>query len=76
MTQTIQNNKLEKVILAVDNMTQVEVKELLKNWPSKNLPTIKIGLELFLKYGQGLILELFKEFRVKIFLDLKFYHFV
>ena len=35
MTQEVQNNKLEKIILAVDNMTQIEVKELLKNWPPK-----------------------------------------
>ena len=71
MTKTTPKSGLDKVILAVDNMTHTEVKDLLKNWPSKKMPTIKIGLELFLKYGQTLVFELFQEFGTKIFLDLK-----
>ena len=71
MNQVNSKESLDKVILAVDNMTQAEVRDLLKNWPSQKMPVIKIGLELFLKYGQPLVLDLFHEFGVKIFLDLK-----
>lgn len=71
MNQMISKDNLDRIILAVDNMTHTEVKALLKSWPSQKMPIIKIGLELFLKYGQPFVLDLFKEFGVKIFLDLK-----
>ena len=71
MSQITSEDKLDRVILAVDDMTHTEVRELLKNWPSPKMPIIKVGLELFLKYGQPLIIDLFQEFKVKIFLDLK-----
>ena len=71
MSQMNSKESLNRVILAVDNMTQSQVKDLLKNWPTQKMPVIKIGLELFLKYGQPFILDLFQKFGVKIFLDLK-----
>ena len=71
MRDALSSDNLNKVILAVDNMTRGEVEELLKSWPSQKMPIIKVGLELFLKYGQQFVLELFQEFGVKIFLDLK-----
>tara|TARA_Y100001970_G_C14053744_1_gene760372 strand:- start:47 stop:790 length:744 start_codon:yes stop_codon:yes gene_type:complete len=71
MNEKISGSNIDRIILAVDDMTSSEVKELLKSWPSQKMPVIKVGLELFLKYGQPLILELFREFGVKIFLDLK-----
>jgi orotidine-5'-phosphate decarboxylase len=63
--------KIEKVILALDNMDVPEIKSFLSNWPISQKPMIKIGLELFYKYGRSLIFELHKEFGTKIFLDLK-----
>ena len=63
--------KIEKIILALDNMSVPEIKTFLSNWPISQKPMIKIGLELFCKYGRPLIFELHKEFGTKIFLDLK-----
>ena len=61
----------DKIILALDNMEVPEIKMFLSRWPLDQKPMVKIGLELFCKYGRPLVLELHKEFGVKIFLDLK-----
>ena len=61
----------DKVILALDNMEVAEIKAFLSRWPLTQRPMVKVGLELFCKYGRSLVLELHQEFGVKIFLDLK-----
>lgn len=63
-------NIISKTILALDNMDLAEIKDTLHG-PCKEIPTIKIGLELFLRYGPSVVSELAKEFQKEIFLDLK-----
>lgn len=63
-------NTLEKIYVALDNMTKEEVFAFLEK-PENNLPNVKIGLELFTKYGPELIKEIKHKFDKDIFLDLK-----
>jgi len=61
---------LAKTIVALDQMNLDEISAFLSR-PENTLPTVKIGLELFLKHGPDLIHTIHRDFNKKIFLDLK-----
>ncbi len=60
----------DKIILAIDGLNIIEAKSLLENCP--NIKWVKVGLELFVREGPGVI-EILKGLNKKIFLDLKFH---
>jgi orotidine-5'-phosphate decarboxylase len=59
---------LDKVFVALDQMSEEEINVLLLDSPIRK---VKIGLELFLLYGPELIHRISTKFNVRIFLDLK-----
>ena len=61
---------LDHLFLALDNLEKKEIHSFLSNSPKK-IRNVKIGLELFLKYGHEIILDLYHTYQVNIFLDLK-----
>lgn len=61
---------LDKVFVALDNMDKEEIFNFLNRTNGK-LKNIKIGLELFNKYGPTVVQELYEKYEVNIFLDLK-----
>jgi orotidine-5'-phosphate decarboxylase len=61
---------LEKVIVALDQMNLDEIDSFLSR-PENNLVTVKVGLELFIKYGPDLVHKIHRDHKKKIFLDLK-----
>lgn len=61
---------IKKTIVALDQMSLSEINLFLEN-KDNTIPTIKIGLELFLKYGPNLVHEIHQKFNKEIFLDLK-----
>lgn len=63
-------NRLDKIIVALDQMSLDEIDQFLKQ-KDNNLPFVKIGLELFVKYGPDLVHKIHLEYKKKIFLDLK-----
>ncbi|MBT3235175.1 MAG: orotidine-5'-phosphate decarboxylase [Bdellovibrionales bacterium] len=63
-------SNLEKTIVALDNMDQARIHSFLEQLDGR-IPTIKVGLELFLKYGTDYLDQLQKIYPCKIFLDLK-----
>jgi orotidine-5'-phosphate decarboxylase len=63
-------NQLDKIIIALDQMTDEEIDFFLKE-TSGQIKKVKIGLELFLKYGPDYIQKVFDKYHVAIFLDLK-----
>lgn len=61
---------MDKIIVALDQMTLEDIDAFLKR--SDNPFTfVKIGLELFVKYGPDLVHKIHDEYQKKIFLDLK-----
>lgn len=60
----------KNVIVALDQMSEEEIDVFLKN-PDNTLPIVKIGLELFLKYGPDLVKKIYNDYKKEIFLDLK-----
>tara|TARA_R110000868_G_scaffold90968_4_gene252126 strand:+ start:5313 stop:5999 length:687 start_codon:yes stop_codon:yes gene_type:complete len=60
----------QKVFVALDNMDQTEVLDLLPKLSNK-VGGIKIGLEMYLRFGREFILKAHKIFDGEIFLDLK-----
>lgn len=62
--------KLDRIIVALDQMSLDEIDQFLK-LKDNNLPFVKIGLELFVKYGPDLVHKIHREYQKKIFLDLK-----
>lgn len=62
--------KIEKIIVALDQMDLDEIDYFLR-LKENTLPFVKIGLELFVKYGPDLIHKIHNEYQKKIFLDLK-----
>jgi len=62
--------EMDKIFLALDNMTREEVFSFLDEH-GKNIKLIKIGMELFYKYGPTLLREVKEKYNVSIFLDLK-----
>jgi orotidine-5'-phosphate decarboxylase len=61
---------IKQIIVALDQMDEEEIDQFLSH-SENSLTTIKIGLELFLKYGPELIVKIHKLYNKKIFLDLK-----
>lgn len=61
---------LKQTIVALDQMNLDEI-DLFLSRPENTLPTVKIGLELFIKYGPDLIHKIHRDYHKKIFLDLK-----
>jgi orotidine-5'-phosphate decarboxylase len=61
---------LKQTIVALDQMTNDEINTFLSH-PENTIETVKIGLELFLKYGPDFVLKINREHKKKIFLDLK-----
>lgn len=62
--------KLDKVIVALDQMSLEEIDQFLAK-KDNTLPFVKIGLELFVKYGPDMVHKIHLEHKKKIFLDLK-----
>ncbi|POB14327.1 orotidine-5'-phosphate decarboxylase [Halobacteriovorax sp. DA5] len=60
---------MNKTFVALDGMNRQEVLDLLSQYPQ--IKNVKIGLELFLRYGRELVKEIKEKFKVQIFLDLK-----
>lgn len=61
---------LSNIMLALDNFSKDEL--FFKLTETQNqLKTVKVGLELFCKYGPDLITEIYSKFECDIFLDLK-----
>lgn len=63
-------SSLDKVIVALDQMSLDEIDLFLKD-KNNPLPFVKVGLELFVKYGPDLVHKIHHEYGKKIFLDLK-----
>ncbi len=61
---------LNQTIVALDQMTLDEIDVFLSK-KENTLPTVKIGLELFVKYGPDLVHKIHRDYKKKIFLDLK-----
>lgn len=61
---------LDRTIVALDQMSVDEIDDFL-SLPANKLSTIKIGLELFVKYGPDLVHKIYRDHHKKIFLDLK-----
>ena len=61
---------LKNIIVALDQMTLEEIEQFLSK-PENKIQTVKIGLELFLKYGSELVRLISSKHQKKIFLDLK-----
>ena len=60
----------KQVIVALDQMSIEEIDLFLKR-PENTIPTVKIGLELFLKHGPDLVRRIHDNYQKEIFLDLK-----
>jgi orotidine-5'-phosphate decarboxylase len=63
-------NKKENIIVAIDNMTKAQAESFLDQ-NKEHIYIIKVGLELFCKYGRAYIEELTEKYNLEIFLDLK-----
>ncbi len=61
---------LHQTIVALDQMSLDEI-DLFLSRPENTVPTVKIGLELFVKYGPDLVHKIHRDYKRKIFLDLK-----
>lgn len=61
---------LNQTIVALDQMSLDEI-DLFLSRPENTLNIVKIGLELFVKYGPDLVLKIHRDYKKKIFLDLK-----
>lgn len=61
---------LNKTIVALDNMDKEQALEFLQKTSGK-ISLVKIGMELFYRYGGSLVNEIHQKFGVQIFLDLK-----
>lgn len=61
---------LNQTIVALDQMSLDEI-DLFLSRPENKVPTVKIGLELFVKYGPDLVHKIHRDYKKKIFLDLK-----
>ena len=61
---------LNQTIVALDQMTLEEI-DIFLSLPHNSIQIVKIGLELFLKYGSELVFKINRDHKKKIFLDLK-----
>ena len=64
------SNALEKVILALDHMDDVQILKLLEQTQQK-LSFIKIGMQTYYKYGAKFLTQIHEKYNCSIFLDLK-----
>lgn len=60
----------KNIIVALDNMTLDEIDNFMPKIDNK-ISYVKIGLELFCKYGPSMVQDFKQKFNTKIFLDLK-----
>lgn len=60
---------MQKTFVALDGMNKEEVFKLLEGFPQIKL--VKVGLELYLRYGNDIVKEIASRFNIEIFLDLK-----
>jgi orotidine-5'-phosphate decarboxylase len=63
-------NQIDRTIVALDQMTEEEIHLFLIKAKGR-IKKVKIGLELFLKYGAPLVRKIYEVYQVTIFLDLK-----
>lgn len=63
-------SNLDRIIVALDQMSLEEIDHFLSQ-KDNSLPFVKIGLELFVKYGPDMVHKIHLEYKKKIFLDLK-----
>ncbi len=61
---------IDKTIVALDQMSLDEIDHFLSR-PENTIEFVKIGLELFVKYGPDLVHKIYRDYKKKIFLDLK-----
>ena len=61
---------LKKIMVALDNMSEQEIFSFLDK-TSGEIVTVKIGLEMFCKYGPQFIHSIYDKYKSDIFLDLK-----
>lgn len=61
---------VNQTIVALDQMTLDDI-DLFLSRPVNTIPTVKIGLELFVQYGPDLVHKIHRDYKKKIFLDLK-----
>ncbi len=64
-------SQMKKIMVALDDMDDSAAIDFLKKWPTDSLPTVKIGLEMYYKYGPSFLNKIYNTFSVDIFLDLK-----
>jgi orotidine-5'-phosphate decarboxylase len=62
--------QVDRIIIALDQMSEEEIVIFL-NKTKGQISKVKIGLELFLKYGPSLVKRIYDNHQVGIFLDLK-----
>lgn len=62
--------QLKKIIVALDNMERKQILEWME-LGKEDINFIKIGLEVFCRYGREFIEMLSQKFRARVFLDLK-----
>lgn len=64
------DEKLSRVIVALDDMDKDGIHHFLSNHHSK-LARVKIGMEIFYRYGRPFLEEVHQKYNLSIFLDLK-----
>jgi len=64
------NKGIDRVMVALDNMTKEQIELLLKD-ELNDFKVIKIGLELFFAHGKSWVKKISEEYDKQIFLDLK-----
>ncbi len=62
---------MKKIMVALDDMNDQEAINFLKKWPKDSLPTVKIGMEMYYRFGPAFLKQIHDLFSVDIFLDLK-----
>jgi orotidine-5'-phosphate decarboxylase len=61
---------VKQTIVALDQMSLEDIDVFLSR-EDNTIPTVKIGLELYLKYGAELVHKIHRQYKKQIFLDLK-----
>ncbi len=64
------SKKIEKVIIALDGMSEPEVFTFLKK-VSPHFSYVKVGMELYYACGPTIVQKIYNDFGLKVFLDLK-----
>lgn len=63
--------EMKKIMVALDDMDEAQAISFLEKWPKESLPTIKVGLEMYYRFGPDFVKAIYNKFGVDIFLDLK-----